>query len=138
MKRKFPKDTVTNPLAILRKSGYSHFVDPNTKEDSYILRLTADFYPRMHLYVEESGNNWSFNLHLDQKKASYSGTSKHAGEYEGSTVEREMERLTKWVAAETSYLHPELPGLPAPTEPIAIETEQEINPPPNDLFKGIF
>lgn len=33
------------------------------------------------------------NLHLDQKKPSYAGTSAHAGEYEGPVVEREASRL---------------------------------------------
>ena len=33
------------------------------------------------------------NLHLDQKEASYSGTSAHGGEYKGPLVEREMQRI---------------------------------------------
>ncbi len=34
------------------------------------------------------------SLHLDQKKPSYGGgTHAHGGEYDGATVERELERL---------------------------------------------
>ena len=143
MKRAFPKDAVPNPLVVLRKAGYSHFVDPNTKEESYILRLSADYYPRMHLYVEDEGTNWSFNLHIDQKKASYKGTSKHAGEYEGPTVEREMERLSKWVVSDTGYYHPDLAGFPSPSEPASpaqdtTPTETKKPAPDRDLFGGIF
>lgn len=108
MKQNFPIQSVQNPLAVLRKAGYSHFIDPKTQEESFILRLSGDFYPRFHLYVEQHKDTWSFNLHIDQKKPSYSGTSKHAGEYDGPTVERELTRITKWVAAETGYIHPSL------------------------------
>ncbi len=147
MKRAFPKLPVASPLAVLRKAGYSPFTDPNTREESFVLRLSGDFYPRMHLYVEDSGANWSFNLHIDQKKPSYAGTSKHAGEYDGPTVEREMERLTKWVAAETGYFHPDLAGLASPGEPTNASPNPSIaggatqGPPEkqnNKLFGGIF
>lgn len=151
MKRAFPQSSLPQPLSVLRKAGYVHFVDPNTQEESLVLRITHDYYPRMHLYVEPHGADWSFNLHIDQKKPSYSGSAKHAGEYEGPIVEREMERLTKWVAADTGYYHPDLGGFPAPSEPVASSTSAqgatEAQTPPTpaaqvrpkrDLFGGIF
>jgi hypothetical protein len=99
MKRVYPRTVVQNPLTVLRKAGYAPFRDPQTGEESFVIRLTKEFYPRFHLYVEENASGVSFNLHLDQKKPSYGDNHAHAGEYEGSTVEKEMERIEGWVAA---------------------------------------
>ena len=101
MQIKYPADRLQNPLHILRKAGYQHFIDPVTKKESWIIRLTSGFYPRFHLYLSQKDGNFIFNLHLDQKKASYKGTSAHGGEYDGPTVEKEMNRIADWVAAET-------------------------------------
>jgi hypothetical protein len=49
------------------------------------------------MYVEEDGDNYSFNLHLDQKQPSYSGSRAHSGEYDGELVESEMERLKAYL-----------------------------------------
>ena len=101
MKFTTSKTHVQNPLAILRKAGYSYFIDPVSKKESYILRVTADYYPRFHLYLKESVTEVIFDLHLDQKKASYTGGNMHGGEYDGPAVEREMKRIKDGVAAET-------------------------------------
>ncbi len=98
-----PKTHVHQPLAILRKAGYSFFIDPLSKKESYVLRITGEFYPRFHLYIKETGTEVIFDLHLDQKKASYAGSNMHGGEYDGPAVEREMGRIKDWVAAETGY-----------------------------------
>jgi len=50
-------------------------------------------YPRFHLYLKKDGETWVFNLHLDQKKPVYQGTSAHSGEYDGDVVEKEAERI---------------------------------------------
>lgn len=81
-------------LVILRRAGYSEFRDPRTGETSYVRRLGANFYPRFHLYAQEEGTTLRLNLHLDQKQPSYQGFTKHAGEYDGPTVEAEAERIT--------------------------------------------
>ncbi len=100
MKKSYPIDQVTNTLTILRKAGYSPFRDPQTGEESFIVRLTPEFYPRFHLYVEQAGSHISFNLHLDQKKASYGTNHAHSGEYDGPTIEKEMARIDGWVKSE--------------------------------------
>ncbi|MFA5945535.1 MAG: hypothetical protein WC802_01320 [Patescibacteria group bacterium] len=99
MKKAYTNNLVPNPLTVLRKAGYSPFRDPQTGDESFIIRLTSEFYPRFHLYVEHSGSSVSFNLHLDQKKPSYGEGHAHGGEYEGSTIEREMGRIDGWVRA---------------------------------------
>ena len=60
---------------------------------SYTRKLARDFYPRFHVYVKETDRVVTFDLHLDQKKASYAGSNMHGGEYEGPLVEQELARI---------------------------------------------
>ena len=138
MKFAAPKTYVQNPLAILRKAGYSYFVDPVSKKESYILRITADYYPRFHLYLKETATEVIFDLHLDQKKASYEGSNMHGGEYEGPAVEREMQRIRDWVAAETGYQESDTVVVQeemAPADASSTESEPRQE---RSLFGGIF
>jgi len=95
----FPAKHVPNPLAVMRKAGYFPFTDPNTHKESFIFRPTAERYPRFHVYIREEKGQIVFDLHIDQKKPSYSGTRMHAGEYDGPTVKKELERIAQWVVA---------------------------------------
>ena len=63
-------------------------------ETSYVRRLSRiQHYPRFHLYLNETPEQLTFNLHLDQKHASYEGSSAHSGEYDGETVKEEADRI---------------------------------------------
>lgn len=76
---------------ILRDCGYR--LHPKY-ENSYIKRLSStNFYPRWHLYIENKNNIYYFNLHLDQKKASYEGQKAHSGDYEDNIVKEEAKRI---------------------------------------------
>lgn len=79
--------------AFLRRQGYAVLFDRRENQYSYARRLTRDFYPRFHVYVEEKGQEYLIKLHLDQKRASYQGASRHSGEYEGELVAAEAARL---------------------------------------------
>lgn len=80
------------------RAGYHEFSDPNTGKISYIRRLSGDFYPRFHIYLEEAKGQTMIRLHLDQKKPSYGGgTRAHGGEYDGSVVEGEIVRLKQFI-----------------------------------------
>lgn len=82
------------PMQLLRKCGYAPFLDPNTREQSFVRPIhNQGYYPRFHVYVERLPDGFSVALHLDQKQASYEGSNKHSGEYEGETVENEMKRI---------------------------------------------
>lgn len=78
---------------VMRRAGYAERYDRNTKETSYTRRLGTGFFPKYHAYVEEREGQLLVNLHVDQKQASYEGTSAHSGEYDGELVEREVTRL---------------------------------------------
>ncbi len=81
------------PEQFIRRAGYGQIFDRKTNQYSYTRRFSRDFYPRFHLYIEESGETIIFNLHLDQKRPGYAGANRHNAEYDGEVVEREGERL---------------------------------------------
>ncbi|OGF28050.1 hypothetical protein A2331_03005 [Candidatus Falkowbacteria bacterium RIFOXYB2_FULL_34_18] len=82
-----------NPEQFLRRAGYGFIQDRRSGNESFVRRLTRDFYPRLHMYVDKKDTEVIFNLHLDQKQASYAGAHMHNAEYDGEIVEREIERL---------------------------------------------
>lgn len=85
-----------SPEQWLRRAGYALLVSREAGE-SFARRLSNGFYPRLHLYFTMSGESVVFNLHLDQKKASYEGFTRHSGEYEGELVENEIARLKQFL-----------------------------------------
>jgi len=82
-----------SPEQFLRRAGYGYIEDRRRGTKSFVRRLGAGFYPRLHMYAEREGENVSFNLHLDQKQASYAGARAHNAEYGGPIVSGEMERI---------------------------------------------
>ncbi|TAL50761.1 hypothetical protein EPN81_01855 [Patescibacteria group bacterium] len=80
---------------LLRRLGYG---EQRTRagQISYVRRVAGERFPRYHAYVEDMNGGIQVNLHIDQKEASYEGTSAHAGEYEGSLVEQEMRRIAEF------------------------------------------
>lgn len=81
------------PEQLLRQAGYAYLMDRHTGQESHVRRLGRGFYPRFHLYLEEQNGQVIFNLHLDQKQASYEGAQAHNAEYDGDLVEAEMARI---------------------------------------------
>lgn len=83
------------PAQWLRRAGYALIYDRHSGQESFSRRFGRDFYPRFHLYVQEikGSDEIFFNLHLDHKKASYSGQTRHSADYDGELVEKEAERL---------------------------------------------
>lgn len=97
------KNSIANIVSYIRRSGYGVVLDRQSGGvKSYVRRLHGDQYPRFHLYVEDRGEEWSFNLHLDQRAPIYPGVKAHSGEYEGAVVEREMERIAQHVNSTTA------------------------------------
>jgi len=94
MKILIPKNKVPDAIRSIRRCGYGQVVDRRRAgQVSYARRLTGGFYPRFHVYIEDAGDSWSFNLHLDQRAPIYAGVTAHSGEYDGEVVEREGERV---------------------------------------------
>ena len=78
---------------IMRQIGYQPAYFQNAGETSIVRQLSRNDYPRFHAYIKQSGQDFSFNLHLDQKKASYEGSTGHSGDYDGDVVEGEAVRI---------------------------------------------
>lgn len=83
------------PAQWLRRAGYVFITDYQSGQESFARRFTRDFYPRFHLYIQETPGSdlIVFNLHLDQKKASYVGQTRHSADYDGELVSTEIARL---------------------------------------------
>lgn len=96
MKQFFPGPLSDNARGVIRRLGYGEHRG-HEGQLSYTLRVTGDLFPRYHAYIEDRERGLQVNLHVDQKAASYEGTSAHAGEYEGPLVEREMQRIAQFV-----------------------------------------
>ncbi|MCX6792625.1 MAG: hypothetical protein NTY12_01235 [Candidatus Falkowbacteria bacterium] len=77
----------------LRLAGYSYMPNRKTGQDSFVRPFGNNNYPRFHIYVNEEVDKIIFNAHLDQKQASYEGTSAHSGEYDSPLVKQELDRL---------------------------------------------
>lgn len=86
------KKLKTSLQNLARNCGYVlQYQELNRK--SFIRRLTKIEYPRFHLYIEENGQSLIATLHLDQKKPVYKGAASHQGEYGGTIIENEFNRI---------------------------------------------
>lgn len=78
---------------IMRQIGYMPAYFQNGGEFSIVRKMSGGDYPRFHLYIIQNGQDFTFKLHLDQKKPSYQGAKGHSGEYDGQVVGGEAERI---------------------------------------------
>lgn len=91
-----------NIINFMRELGYSTLPLSKNNALNFQKRLTANIYPRLHIYVKEERGARIISIHLDQKKASYEGHSAHSGEYEGELVENEVKRIQEYLKKITS------------------------------------
>jgi len=78
---------------VMRTLGYKSAYFQKPGEVSIVRLMGRNEYPRFHAYIKQNGQDFSFNLHLDQKKPSYEGQTGHSGDYDGEVVESEAERI---------------------------------------------
>lgn len=83
---------------VMRTIGYQPAYFQNEDEFSIIRQVGRNGYPRFHLYIKQDKQMFSFSLHIDQKKPSYEGQTGHSGDYDGSAVEDEVERIRQMLA----------------------------------------
>jgi len=92
----------STPAIFLRSAGYVYIRDRHSGQESYVRRLTGNFYPRFHCYVFAQGGQTTFTLHLDQRPTRYEGQTAHAGEYDSPLVREEFERLQAALERQTN------------------------------------
>jgi hypothetical protein len=100
MKLKVDYNKIGNYKTFLRRAGYALIFDRRRGQESFVRRLGEGYYPRIHLYAEQESNYIIFNIHLDQKKASYEGTNMHSAEYDSDVVKEEVSRLREVIGLE--------------------------------------
>jgi hypothetical protein len=82
------------PQLIARQAGYGFIIDRLRGKESFVRHFGKGRYPRFHLYISyDTEGRAVFDLHLDQKQASYAGSNMHSGEYGGEVVEAEIRRI---------------------------------------------
>jgi len=102
-----------NIYNLMRKAGY-YFQGKNEEKSELVFVRPPRGYPRFHIYLKTEGEesklssspfadareneNLIFNLHLDQKRPIYKGTTAHSGEYDSETVKKEADRIKKNIA----------------------------------------
>ena len=82
-----------NLTAFVRRLGYHAIAETDRGELNCVRPLQGRDYPRFHIYLTETPEVLTFNIHLDQKKPSYEGSTAHGGDYESETVRDEVERI---------------------------------------------
>ena len=86
-----------NVTELVRRFGYRPLAVTERGELNCVRPLQGQNYPRFHIYLVETPEVITFNIHLDQKKPSYEGATAHGGDYEGETVRDEVERIREIV-----------------------------------------
>ena len=81
-------------ITLLRGAGYLFMhEDEKTKQAVFSRPLDRSGYPRFHLYIKKEKGELVINLHLDQKRPVYKGSTAHSGEYDSPIVQQEAERI---------------------------------------------
>lgn len=99
MKFFIDKNRLEDPEKFIRRCSYGKLFNRRTNQVSYVRRLRGAMYPRLHLYIDDRGDKWQFNLHLDQRPTVYKGfATAHSGDYDGPVVEGEARRIQSFLA----------------------------------------
>lgn len=102
-----PKQFSVSYPQFLRQAGYTYIQDRRSGLTSFARTLGKGNYPRFHIYVDEyDDGRLAFKIHLDQKQASYEGTTAHSGEYNDGPVLEEVERLKSMLSTKSSAKKP--------------------------------
>ena len=97
MKFRLPNQFTHSVEYILRQAGYLYIFDNKSQQGSFVKKLTDQRYPRFHLYVTESPEEITFDLHLDQSVSRFSGQTAHRADYESEEVKIELTKIYRTV-----------------------------------------
>ena len=94
MKFTIPGPLKNNIYNSMRDVGY-HFQREEKRGDitEYSFVRPRNGFPRFHIYAKIENGDILANLHLDQKKPTYEGTTAHSGDYDEPIVAKEADRI---------------------------------------------
>ena len=93
------KNIGDNARSVMRRLGYGELTAWKSGQISYSRRLGEGEFPRLHAYVEKTGDELLINLHLDLRASTYGTQTAHGGEYSGPEVESEADRIKQFIAS---------------------------------------
>ncbi|MFA5211045.1 MAG: hypothetical protein WC414_00895 [Patescibacteria group bacterium] len=97
MKLKFTGKFSQSGEYLLRRLSYGIIFDKKSGQKSFVRRLSNNFYPRFHVYLDELTDGFIISIHLDQKQAIYEGQTAHSGEYDSEVVKKEAIRIKYYI-----------------------------------------
>ncbi|MBU1165104.1 hypothetical protein KKA15_06130 [Patescibacteria group bacterium] len=87
-------ETTIDVRNFFRNCGYHIHDDRRAKQQSFVRRLSSNFYPRFHIYLKsETKDKIICSLHLDQKKVKLGKQIIHAGDYDNDLLKEEIQRI---------------------------------------------
>ncbi|MFH1291875.1 MAG: hypothetical protein ABIH87_01625 [bacterium] len=87
------KQKIQDIEKFILRCSYGKIFDRQTRKSSFVKRLRGSLYPRFHIHIKETQEQYMLNLHLDQRYTRYKGATAHSGDYDGPVVEGEVERI---------------------------------------------
>lgn len=99
MKFKIADKFSQNDGFLMRHCGYFPIHDRKSNADSFVRKLSAQRYPRFHLYLSRIKNEVVFDLHLDQNVNLYENQTAHNADYDSAEVKQELARIYQIIKA---------------------------------------
>ena len=90
------KSGTINLQSAMRRMGYKPLGYTEKGELNAVRSLGGD-YPRFHAYIKEEGDEYVFNIHLDQKRPIYGNETAHSGDYDGEVVRDEAAHIQSMI-----------------------------------------
>lgn len=96
---RFEVENITsNPVMLMRRAGYTFQRHSDEDEQSYVLPMGRNGYPRFHAYIKQKDTTLQVSIHIDHTKHTHGNMTRHGGEYDDSgALGPEVERLKQYL-----------------------------------------
>ena len=99
MQIKVDKKLNGNSKVIMRRLGYKPWYDPRKREEAFIRRMGASFYPRFHVFCYYSSDNkLIIDLHFDARRPMHTKGIRTYEDEESEVVREEAARIKQELA----------------------------------------
>ena len=91
---KLVRNSKGNAKNLMRRCGYKPWYDPDKREEGYIRRFGAAFYPRFHAFGRfDASGSLSIDLHLDARRPMHRQGVRCFEDEESEVVQKETSRI---------------------------------------------